>query len=79
MNHSGDFYMRPRIFIRGLVRPLVRPSIGPSVTLLSKSMKKGHLQILYDLDIAERGRKRDEEEERTRRKEGRGGRRDEEE
>ena len=58
---------------------MVRRSVRPSVTLLSKSMKNGHLWILNDLDSAGRGRKRDEEEGGTRRKEGRGGRRDEEE
>ena len=71
--------MRPCISIRGLVHPLVRWSIRRSVTLLSKSMKNGHLRILNDLDSAGRGRKRDKEEGGTRRKEGRGGRRDEEE
>ena len=47
--------------------------------LSSKSMKNGLLRILNDLDIAGRGRKRDEKEGGTRRKEGRGERRDEEE
>ena len=47
--------------------------------LSSKSMKNGLLRILNDLDSAGRGKKRDEEEEMTRRKEERGGRRDEEE
>ena len=46
------------------------------VTLSSNSMKNGLLRILNDLDSAGRGRKRDEEEEGTRREEGRGGRRD---
>ena len=50
-----------------------------AVTLLSKSMKNGLLWILSDLDSAERGRKRDEEEGGTRRKELRGGRSYEEE
>ena len=40
-------------------------------------MKNGHLRILNDLDIAGRGRKRDEEEGGARRKERRGGRSDE--
>ena len=75
--------MRPRIYIRGLVRPSVGWLVGPLVrwlvTLSSQLMKNGHLRILNDLDIAGRGRKRDEEEGGTRRKEGRGGRRDEEE
>ena len=66
--------MPPRISIKGLVRPLV----GWSVTLLSKSMKNGHLRILNDSDSAGRGRKRDEEEGGTGRKERRGGRSDEE-
>ena len=46
-----------------------------SVMLSSKSMKNGLLRILNDLDSAGRGKKRDEEEGGTRRKEGRGGRR----
>ena len=41
-------------------------------------MKNLLLRILNDLDSAERGKKRDEEEGRTRRKEELGGRRDEE-
>ena len=53
--------------------------VRPSIMLLSKSMKNGLLRILNDLDSAGRGKKRDEEEEMTRRKEGRGGRRDGEE
>ena len=56
--------------------PSVRPLVGRSVTLSSKSMKNGHLRILNDLDNAGRGRKRDEEERGTRRKEGRGVRMD---
>ena len=39
-------------------------------------MKDGLLQILNDTDCAGRGRKRDEEQGGTRRKEGRGGKRD---
>ncbi len=58
------------------VRPLVRPSVRPSVTLSSKSMKNGHLRILNDSDSAGRGRKRDEEDRGTRRKDGRGERSD---
>ena len=42
-------------------------------------MKNGLSRILNDLDSAGRGRKRDEEEGGTRRKEGRGGRMDAEE
>ena len=61
--------MRPSISIRGLVRrwfvrPVVRPSVGPSVTLLSKSMKNGLIQILSDLEE----RVLDEEERGTRKK-----------
>ena len=41
-------------------------------------MKNGLLRILNDLDSAGRGRKRDEKEGATRRKERRGGRSDEE-
>ena len=66
--------MRPCISIRGLARPLVRLL----VMLSSKSMKNGLLWVLRDLDSAGRGRKRDEEEGATRRKERRGGRSDEE-
>ena len=40
--------------------------------LSPKSMKKGLLRILNDLDSAGRGKKRDEEEEGKRRKVGRG-------
>ena len=47
--------------------------------LLSKLMKNGLLRILNDLDSSSRGKKRDEEEGETRRKERRGGRRDGEE
>ena len=47
--------------------------------LSSKSMKKGLLLILNDLDSAGRGKKRDEEEGGTMREEGRGRRRDGEE
>ena len=46
--------------------------------LSSKSMKNGPLRIVNDLDSAGRGKKRDEEERGTGRKEGRGGRMDEE-
>ncbi len=42
-------------------------------------MKNQLLRILNDLDSAGRGKKKDEEEGRTRRKEERGGRRDREE
>ena len=45
----------------------------------SKSMKNGFIRILNDLDSAGRGKKRDEEEGGTRRREGQGGRRDGEE
>ena len=44
--------------------------------LSSKSMKNGLLRILSDLGCAGRGRKRDKEEGGTRRKEGRGGRKE---
>ena len=78
--------MRPHIS-SGLLRPLA----GWSVMLSSKSMKNGLLRILNDLDSAGQGKKRDEGEGETRRKEeggmrriggtgrkeGRGGRRDE--
>ena len=57
---------------------LVRRSVGWSVMLSSKSMKNGHLRILNDLDSAGQGKKRDEKEGGTRRKEGQGGRSDEE-
>ena len=50
----------------------VRPFVGRSVMLLSKLMKNGPLQIVNDLDRAGRGKKRDEEEGGTGRKEGRG-------
>ena len=68
--------MRPQLYKRPC--PSVGWLVGPSVMLSSKSMKNGLLRILNDLDSAGRGKKRDEEEEMTRRKEGRGGRRDEE-
>ena len=48
--------------------------VGPSVMLSSKSMKNGQLRILN----AGPGKKGNEEEGGTRRKEGRGGRNDEE-
>ena len=78
--------MRPRISIRGLVRPSVgwlvgrsvRPSVRQSVTLLSKLMKNGLLRILNDLG-AGLGRKREEEDGGTRRKEGQRGKKDKEE
>ena len=60
-----------RISIRGLVRRSIGWLVGPFIMLLSKLMKNGLLRILNDLDSAGpagRGRK-----------EGRGGRRDEEE
>ena len=53
--------------------------VGPSVMLLSRSMKTGLFRIQNDLDTAVRRKKRVKEEGRTRRKEGRGGRRDGEE
>ena len=75
--------MRPCISIRSLVRPLVGWSVGPlvrwSVMLSSKLMKNGLLRIPSDSDRAGRGRKRNKEEAGTTRKEGRGGRRGEEE
>ncbi len=51
----------------------MRTSVGPLVTLSSKLLKNGLLRILYNLNSAGRGRKRDEEEGGTRRKERRGG------
>ena len=47
-------------------------SVGPSVMLLSKSMKKGLLRVVNDLVLHEEKRG-------ARMKEGRGGRRDQEE
>ena len=47
--------------------------------LSSNLMKNGLLRILNDLEVAGRVRKRDEEEGGTRRKEGRGGRSNEDE
>ena len=64
--------MRPHLYKRScplvgwLVGRLVRPSVGRSEMLLSKSLKNGLFRIPNDLDIAGRGKKRDE------RKEGRG-------
>ena len=66
-----------RISIRGLLRRSVGWLVRPSVMLSSKSMKKGLLRILNDLDSAGRGKKRDQEEGGMRRKEARGRRRDE--
>ena len=59
------------------VGPSVGRLVGRSVMLSSKSMKNGLLGILNDLELdsAGRGKKRDEEERGTGRKEGRGGRR----
>ena len=70
--------------LRGLVRPSVGWCVGwlvgPSVrNTLSKSMNNGLLRNLNDVDSAGRGRKRDEEEGATRRKEGRGARSNKEE
>ena len=72
------FFRCVRISIRGLVRWSVGWSVRPSVMLSSKSMKNGLLWILNDLDSAGRGKKKDEEEGGTKRKEGQGGRMDEE-
>ena len=73
--------MRPHLYKRPC--PSVGWSVGwsvrPSVMLSSKSMKNGLLRVLNDIDIAGRGKKRDEEKGETRKKEGRGGRRDMEE
>ena len=85
--YKSGIHFNPRIsievlgclYIRGLIRPLVGPSVGWSVTLSSNSVKNGLVRNLNNLDIAGRGRKRDEEEGGTRREEGRGGRMDEEE
>ena len=65
--------MRPHLYKRAC------PSVGRSVMLLSILMENGLLRILNDLDIAGCGKKRDQEEGGTRRKEGQGGRRDKEE
>ena len=64
--------MRPYLYKRPC------PLVGWLVMLSSKSMKNGFLWILNDLDSAGRGKKRDEEEGEMRRKEGRGGRRNDE-
>ena len=64
--------MRPHLYKRPC------PLVGRSVMLSSKLMKNRLLRILNDLESAGRGRGRDEEERVTRRKEGWGGRRDEE-
>ena len=72
--------MRPHLYKRPCpsVGWSVGSSVGRSVMLSSKSMKNGLLRILNDFVSAGRGKKRDEEEGGTRRKEGRGGRGDEE-
>ena len=57
------------------VHPLVRWSVG---NVFVKINEEWFLRILYDLDTARRKRKREEEEARRWRKEGRGGRSDEE-
>ena len=75
LDASSHLYKRPCPSVGRSVRPLVRRS----VTLLSNSVKNGLLRILNDSDSSGRGRKRDKEERRTRRKERRGGRSDEEE
>ena len=61
----APFFRCFRISIRGLGRRLV----GWSVMLSSKSMKNGPLWIINDLDSAGRGKKREEGEAGTRRKE----------
>ena len=73
--------MRPHLYKRPCpsVGWSVGPSVGWSVMLSSKLMKNQLLRILNYLDNAGQGKKRDEEEGRTRRKEERGGRRDREE
>ena len=68
--------MRPHLYKRPC--PSVGRSVGPSVMLSSKSMKNGLLRILNDLDSAGQGKKRDKKEGGTRRKEGRGGRKNKE-
>ena len=71
LDASSHLYMRPC--------PSVRWSVGRLVgNAFVQIDENGHLRILNDLDNAGRGRKRDKEEGGTRRKEGRGGRRDEE-
>ena len=72
LDASSHLNKRPCLSVGPLVRPLVRRS----VTLSSKSTKNGHLRILNDSDSAGRGRKRDEEEGGTRRKDVRVGRMD---
>ena len=62
--------MRPHLYTRAC--PLVGRLVAWSVMLSSKSMKNGLLGILNDLDRSGRGKKRDEEEGGTGRKEGRG-------
>ena len=62
LDASSHLYKRPC--------PSVGRLVGP--TLSSKSMKNGLLRHLNDVDSAGRGRKRDEEEGATRRKERRG-------
>ena len=64
--------MRPHLNKRPCpsVRPLVGWLVGWTVMLSSKLMKNELLRILNDLDTAGRGKKRDEEEGGTRRKEG---------
>ena len=61
--------MRPHLYTRPcpLVRRSVGPSVGRLVMLSSKSLKNGLLRILNDTDGAGREKKRDEEEEGTRR------------
>ena len=68
-------YKRPCQSVGWLIGWLV----GPSVIRSSKSMKNRLLRILNDLDSAGRGRRKEAREEGGMgRKEGRGGRRDEE-
>ena len=62
--------MRPHLYKRPC--PLVRPSVGWSVMLSSNWAKNGIIRILNDLDNAGLGGRRDEEEGRRGRKEGRG-------
>ena len=55
--------MRPHLYKMSCVSvgPPVGPSVGWLVMLSSKSLKNGLFRIPNDLDIAGRGKKRDEE------------------
>ncbi len=68
-------YKGPRPSVGWLVGPSVRPSIGNTFVKIDE---KCFLWILNDLKDAGRGRKREEEEGRTKRKEGQREKSDEE-